>query len=226
MTVAAQRYPGGRPMAADAPHQSADVAGDLGAGRCLAGSQQHRHRATCGGVVDMDRQEAALAIMAVPERELLRAVDDVDGVVDVERHHRRRRGIAPAVDVYQRAGEPHQFACGRRILPARHRRLTGKADRSVRQFAKRQFEPRIMAQRVEIVGVLVAAGDRQDAGAQNAIKAVDHAALIAGIGNAASKSSSDPEPSLGLRQKQHSAIRCQSAAIQRDGGCVCCILPG
>jgi hypothetical protein len=31
MTVAPQRDPGGRPMTADAPHQSADMVGDLGA---------------------------------------------------------------------------------------------------------------------------------------------------------------------------------------------------
>jgi hypothetical protein len=128
-------------------------------------------------------------------------VSDVTGVIDIERDRRRRRGIARAVDVDQCACQTHKFTRGRRIFPARHGRLAGKANRPVRQFAKRQFEPRIMAQRVEIVGILVAAGDCQDAGAQYAIKAVDHAALIATIGDAAGKSSSDPEPSLGLRQE-------------------------
>jgi hypothetical protein len=73
-----------------------------------------------------------------------------------------------------------------------------------------------MAQRIEIVGILVAAGDRQNPGAQYAIAAVDHAALVAGIGDAAGKSTSDPEPSLGLRQEQHRTARRQSAAIKRS----------
>jgi len=33
----------------------------------------------------MDRQEAAFAVMGVEQRELLGAVDDIDGVVDVQR---------------------------------------------------------------------------------------------------------------------------------------------
>ncbi|MDB5701632.1 MAG: hypothetical protein JWL66_1831, partial [Sphingomonadales bacterium] len=114
------------------------------------------------------------------------------------------------------AGEPNQLTCGRRILPARHGRLAGKPKRPVRQFAQRDFEPRIMTQRVEIVGILVTARYGQDAGAQYAIEAMGYTALVSGIGDAAGKSTSDPEPSLGLRQKQHPTVRCQSAAIKRS----------
>ncbi len=38
-------------------------------------------------------------MMAVPERQLLHVVNDVDGIVDVERDRRRRHEIARAVDV-------------------------------------------------------------------------------------------------------------------------------
>jgi hypothetical protein len=43
----------------------------------------------------MHRQEAALAVMRVEQRELLRAMHDIDGVVDIQRHLARR---APLVD--------------------------------------------------------------------------------------------------------------------------------
>ena len=106
-------------MTADAAHQPADVADDLGARRGLAGPQQHRHGAPGRGVVDMDRQEAAFAIVAVPERQLLRAVDHVDGVIDVERHVSGRCGVARAVEIDERAGQADQLARGGRILPPR-----------------------------------------------------------------------------------------------------------
>ena len=41
-------------------HQAPDVAGSLRARRRLAGAQQHGHRSAGGGIVDMDRQKAAL----------------------------------------------------------------------------------------------------------------------------------------------------------------------
>jgi hypothetical protein len=188
-------------MATDAPYEPADMASNLGAGWRLASSQQHRDGATGRGVVDMDRQKAPLAMMAVPKTQLLHAVSDITGVIDIERDRRRRRGIAGAVNVDQRASEPNQLTCGRRILPARHCWLAGKANRPVRQFAERQFEPRIMAQRVEIVGIFVAASDRQDPGAQYAIEAMGHTALVSGIGDATGKSPSNPNPPLGLSQK-------------------------
>jgi len=125
MTVAAQGDRGIGPVRLDAPVQPADMAGDLGTRRRLAGAQQHRHRPTGRGVVDVDRQEAAFPIMAIPERELLAAVDDIDRLVDVERHRHRRGGIAGAVEIDHDVHHPHQFAGRRRILPAAHCRLAG-----------------------------------------------------------------------------------------------------
>ncbi len=46
MAIAAQIDVGVRRVAADATHEPANMAGDLSAGWCLAGAQQHRDRAT------------------------------------------------------------------------------------------------------------------------------------------------------------------------------------
>ena len=155
MTVAAQRDAGFGPVRLDTPVQSADMAGDLGARRRLAGAQQHRHRPAGGGVVDMERQEAALSVMAIPERQLLAAVDDVDRLVDVERYRRRRLWITGAVEVDHDVHHPHQLTGCRGILPAAHRRLAGQADGAARQLAHRQLEAGIVAQHVEVVGILI-----------------------------------------------------------------------
>ena len=91
MTIAADGQARVRPMTADAAHQAAQMAADFVSGRCLAGPQQHRHRARGGSVVDMDRQEAPFIVVSVEQRELLMAVHDVDGVVDVQRDRGGRR---------------------------------------------------------------------------------------------------------------------------------------
>ena len=54
------------------------------AGWRLARPQHHGDRPR-GGVVDMDRQEAALVVVRIEQRQLLVAVHHIDGVVDVER---------------------------------------------------------------------------------------------------------------------------------------------
>jgi hypothetical protein len=161
--------------------------GRLCARRRLAGAQQHRHRPASSRVVDMDRQEAALAVMPVPEGELLVAVNHITGVVDVQRHRLGRGRIAGAVDVDHRGHQLRQLARGRCVLPPAHRRLTGKPRARSRQLAQRQAEARIVTQRVEVIGVLVAAGDRKDAGTQNVIQRMDHPRWIAPIGHAGGK---------------------------------------
>jgi hypothetical protein len=70
------------------------MAADLLARRGLARTQDHGDRMSGRGVIDVDRQEAALVVMGVEERELLMAVNDINRVVDVERHAFGRRGIA------------------------------------------------------------------------------------------------------------------------------------
>ena len=104
VTIAADAQPGVRPVLADpvladAAYQATQMIADFGArGRC-AGTQQQRHRAGGGGVIDMDRQKAAFVIMRIEQRHLLMPVHHVERVVDVQRHRRRWAGEAGAIGV-------------------------------------------------------------------------------------------------------------------------------
>src|SRR5471030_2638883 len=66
-------------------YQAAQMGTDLDAARGLAGPQHDRHGPALLRVIDVDRQEAAFVIMSVEQRELLMAVDDIAGIIDVER---------------------------------------------------------------------------------------------------------------------------------------------
>ena len=76
MAVAADGDPGLWPVPSDAADQAAQVTADLGARGRLAGAQQHGDRPARRRVVDMDRQEAALVVMGIEQRQLLMAVDE------------------------------------------------------------------------------------------------------------------------------------------------------
>ena len=79
------------PSRADMPYEAAQMGTHLDAARRLAGPQHDRDGPALLGVIDVDRQEAAFVIMSVEQRELLMAVDDIAGVVDVERDGCRAR---------------------------------------------------------------------------------------------------------------------------------------
>ena len=74
-----------------------------------------------------------------------------------------------------------------------------------------------VTQAVEIIGILIAAGDRQHASAQDVAEVVDDAALVARVGDAGGKPLSYPQPPLRLRQQQHATIGCQPPTIEGGG---------
>ena len=198
-------------------HEAADVAAHLAARRGFARPQQHRDRARGGGVIHMDRQEAAFAVMGVEQRELLGAVDDIDGVVDVQRHLARRACVAGAIDIDHGVAHRRHLMARRRVLPARDGRLRTQIAAAVRQAPAGQLEGGIGAQIVEVVGVLITAGDGEDAGAQNVGDAVRHQGGIARVGDQGGEPVGDAEAPLGGGQQHHAAIGCEASAIERGG---------
>ena len=158
-----------------------DVTAHLAARGGLAGAQQHSDRARGGGFIHVDRQKAAFAVMRVEQRELLRAMHDVDGVVDVERHLARRPGVAGAVEVDHGVAHCRHFVPRRRVLPARDGRLRTQIVATVRQPPAGKLESRVGAEVVEVVAVLIAAGDGEDASAQDVGDAVGDEIAIAAL---------------------------------------------
>jgi len=77
VAVAADRQARGRPVASDAAHQAAQMPAHLLARRRPAWTQQDHDRPGGLDVVDVDGQEAALATVAVEQRELLVAMHHV-----------------------------------------------------------------------------------------------------------------------------------------------------
>ena len=71
MAVAAPADAGLGPMAAQATGNVLEDGADLGAARRLARPQDDRHRLARTGLVNVDRQETALVVMGIEERELL-----------------------------------------------------------------------------------------------------------------------------------------------------------
>jgi hypothetical protein len=118
MAVAANGQAGVGPVPADAADQAAKVVEDLFSGRCLARPQQHRHRPPRRRVVDMDRQEAALTVVAVVQGKFLMPVHDIGRIVDVEGNGGRWAGITGAIEVDHGVGHAHHLAQARCVFPA------------------------------------------------------------------------------------------------------------
>ena len=83
--------------------------------------------------------------------------------------------------------------------------------------AASELESGISAQSVEIVGIFISAGNRQDAGADHVRQRVRDPQRVAAIGKAPRQSFRDPQPTVRHREQHDAAIRSQSPAIK--SGC-------
>ena len=145
------------------------------------------------------------------------AVHDIAGVIDVQGDGcgLARVAIHPCVD--QGVGQADHVAQARSILQARQRRLGTQIATAVRQPSAGQLECRIGPQVIEVVGVLVAAADREHAGPEHIDEAVHDPRRIAPTREHPGQLVGQTETPLGHRQKHHAPIRGQAPTI--EGSC-------
>ena len=117
----------------------------------------------------------------------------------------------------ERPREPDRILQRRRVLQSRQRRLRTQVRARVWQPPASELESGISAQSVEIVGIFISAGNRQDAGADHVRQRVRDPQRVAAIGKAPRQSFRDPQPTVRHREQHDAAIRSQSPAIK--SGC-------
>ena len=157
MAVAPKRDARLLPALSNAPDEAAQMGANLDAGRRLARPQHERHRTAVFGVIDMDRQKAALVIMGVEQRQLLVAVHDIAGVVDIQNDRDRLAFVRRHPLIDKRVGEADRVLQRRRVLQPRQRRLRTQVRAAFRQTPASKLERRIGAQTIQIVRVFIAA---------------------------------------------------------------------
>ena len=118
VAVAAKGDPGCWPMLSDASGQPAEMAADLDPTWRLARAKDDRDWAGAFGVIDVNGQETPLIVISVEQRELLRAMNDVASVVDIENDRIRFLLVAGDPLVDESVGQPHDILETRRILQA------------------------------------------------------------------------------------------------------------
>ena len=111
-------------------------------------------------------------------------------------------------------GQAHHLAQRRRILPARHGRLRAQIGAAVRQAPTGQLEAGIGVQMIEIVGILVAAGDGQHPSTQDVGDAVRHQRRIVRVGDQPRQRRGDADAPLSRAQQHHAAIGADVSTIE------------
>ena len=100
------------------------------------------------------------------------------------------------------------------VLQSRAGRLRAQIRPAVGQPPAGKLEGRIAAQQVEVVGILVAAGDGEDAGAQNVGHRVLHARRITWIVDRRGQPVGQLQVPLGRSQKHDPTIRRDASAVE------------
>jgi hypothetical protein len=164
----------------------------------------------------VDRQEAALAVVGVEERELLLAVRRIAGVIDVEHEPPRHVGEAVAEQLNHRRHHPLEGGWTRQVLQPAHGRLRAQVLAALGQPADRHLERRVDPQAVAVVGIRIAGRDQQGAEADHLGQGVPDPLRCPRVGEAARQPFGKPEPTFDLGQEQHPGIRGQPAAIEGE----------
>lgn len=196
------------------PDKAAQMTTDFDAARRLARTQNHGDGTAALRIVDMDRQEAARVVVGVEQRELLASMDDVAGVVDVQDNSLRWviLGVHPLID--ERVRETDGVFQGRRVLQPGHGWLRAKIVAAIGQSAAGELEGGIHAQEVEVVSVLVAAGDRQNPRADHVSQRMGDAQRVAMIGEATRKTVGKANTPIGHRKQHHAAVGADASTIE------------
>ena len=160
--------------------------------------------------------------MGVEESQLLAAVDGVVGIVNVENDTLRHGLEAGAEQVDHRQPHASQLAPRRRILEARQGRLAHQIIARLGQAPTGQLERRIETQNVEVVAVLIAAGDGKHPRPDHVGVGVGRARGGALVGHAGGKQVGNPEPSLDPGKQQYAAVRRQPSAIEPGAQFLAC----
>jgi len=143
-------------------------------------------------------------------------VDPVFGIVDVEHDPPRHLGEAVAEQLDHRHHHAFERHAAGQVLQPAHGRLRAQIGGALGQPADRHLEGRIGAQRVAVVGVLVAGRDEQRPEADHLREPVLHPLGRPRVLEAARQALGNVEASLDLGEHQHPAVRGQAPGVERD----------
>ena len=107
--------------------------------------------------------------------------------------------------------------CWTAVLQPAHGGLGTEIAAALRRPADRQLEQRIGAQGVAVVGVLVAAGDREHPETQHGRQRVDRPRRVAPLPDAAGQRLGQAEPPFGRAQQHQPAVRRDRTAREIGG---------
>ena len=131
----------------------------------------------------------------------------VAGVVDIERNFIGDAGVAVAKGVDHPQFHPRQHPPVHRVLQPGERRLRRQPDISVGTLVAGHLQHRVVAQCIEIVAVLMPAGDGDHARLDDGGIRVNHPPRIARIGDAGGQKRAQLPATPGFAQQQCPAIR-------------------
>ena len=153
----------------------------------------------------------------VEQRQLLLAVHQVVGVVDVEHDRRRRARVAAAEEIDEAGADPVQRAGVGEVLQPRDRRLARNVVTALRRTLAGDHQRGIVAQRIEVVAILVAGGDRHHARRHHRAIGVDDEQRVARVRQRVRDHGGETEAPSRFAQHHQAAVRGEVAGILR--GC-------
>jgi len=137
------------------------------------------------------------------------------GIVDVQDDRNRRSPIRLDEGVHQDVGDAIKIYPRDGVLQPRERRRAGQR-RIVGKSLAGHLQGRVLAQRLGVIGVLVAASDLEDPLFEHVAQRLRGVAGVAAIMKDLSDTVKKPHPAFNLAEEKHSAIGGDLTAVKID----------
>lgn len=215
MRIGPQQNPHPRPGFPDFPDHPLDNRHDLLAGGPFARPQDCRPKLPAFPLVEVNRQITILIVEGVEKSHLLMAMSRIFGSVNIEDNPERRSPIRVDEDVHQHVGDAVKICPRNRVLQPGERRLAGQR-RLLRKPLASHLQGRVLAQRLGVIGVLVAASDLENPLLEQIEQRMPDVTGMAAVVKDLSHTVKKPHPALDFPKEEHAGVGRDLAAVKVD----------
>jgi hypothetical protein len=151
-----------RPDLPDLANHPLEDRNDLGTIRPASGAKDRGNQFAAFALIEMNGHIAVAAVIGVEKRQLLAAVSQIIGVIDIQDNTLRRFLVGVDKHSNKHLRDTIKICFGKRVLKTADGRLTGQGRIFLRKSFTGYFHHRIVPQFIAVVAVLIAAGNLED----------------------------------------------------------------
>jgi hypothetical protein len=212
--ICPQKDPHFRPGLSDFSNHPLEDGDDLFACRTLPRPQHCGDQFAASPFIDMDGHIAVVAVVGIEKPQLLTAVGQVIGVIDIQNDALRRFAVRVNKHIDEHFRDPVKVCPGETVFKPADGRLAGQGRILLRQSLTGYFHDRIFPQSIAVICVFITAGDLENPLLEKLEELMSDITGVAPVPQGLSHFPDKPYPIFNLPEEQKPGIGTDLTAIK------------